>query len=395
MARIYLVEDSVTLREGLRRALEQGGHEVSAFGTAEGAFAAVRDQAPELLVTDVILPGMSGIALVEAVRERHSRLELPVVVVSSLESTDEVSAGYAAGADDYLLKPVSEAELRARVSVLLKRRSHAQADAPPEAQWSRYERIALLGRGEGATIHRARRRGDGLDVVLKAVTPNARDEVVQRLLAEAELLRELSDVPGVVRIRDVGQDGGCAYYAMRWVPGQTLRERLDQRGGLLPVRDAARVARGLGRSLAALADARVIHGDIKPSNLVLTEGKDDTVLIDFGQAYMADAPARRGGTLAYMAPELVRGHGGSPQSDLYALGVVLHETLCGRLPYDEAKGEDLAALKVEGTPPDLTPLLELDPGPGLIALVETCLDTDPAARGSAAELVKALLSYSR
>lgn len=395
MARIYLVEDSVTLREGLRRALEAGGHEVAAFETAEGALAAVRDQAPELLVTDVVLPGMSGIALVESVRERHSRLELPVVVVSSLESSDEVSAGYAAGADDYLLKPVSEPELRARVSVLLKRRSHAQAEASPEERWSRYERVALLGRGEGATIHRARRRGDGLDVVLKAVTPHASDEVVQRLLAEAELLRELSDVPGVVRIRDVGQDGGCAYYAMRWVPGQTLRERLDQRPqGRLPSRDAARIARGLGRSLAALAEAGVIHGDIKPSNLVLTEGKDDTVLIDFGQAYLASSPARRGGTLAYMAPELVRGHGGSPQSDLYALGVVLHESLSGRLPY-EAKGEDLAALKVEGTPPDLSPLLALDPGPGLIALVETCLDPEPEARGSAAELVKALLSYSR
>lgn len=394
MARIFLVEDSPALQESFRRTLTNMGHEVVVFGRAEAAWDALEERCPDLLVTDVVLPKRSGIELVTQVRERYNRLELPIVIVSSLDETEQVSAGYAAGADDYLLKPVNEAELKARVLVLLKRTEHAQEETN-EGTWSRYERGLLLGHGEGVTIHRARRRGDGLDVVLKAVAPNANEDVVARLLGEAELLRDLGDLPGVVKVRDVGEDGGCAYYATRWVPGDTLRARLDASPtGQLPQIEAARIARGLVRSLAALAEAEVVHGDVKPSNLVLAEEDGSTVLIDFGQSYRLGTPAKRGGTLAYLAPEIVQGQPGTPLADLYAFGVLLFESLAGCFPYD-TKGEELAAQKVEGAPPNLSPLLELDTDPGVVAVIEACLDPDPEARGSAAIHLKALLPYAR
>jgi CheY-like chemotaxis protein len=394
MARIFLVEDSPALQESFRRVLTDMGHQVVLFGRAEAAWEAIDQHCPDLLLTDVVLPKRSGIELVKQVRERHNRLELPIVIVSSLDATEQVAEGYAAGADDYLLKPIQEAELKARVLVLLKRTERAQGETKGEGTWSRYERGLLLGHGEGVTIHRAQRRGDGLDVVLKAVLPNASEEVVARLLGEAELLRDLGDLPGVVKVRDVGEDGGCAYYATRWVPGDTLRAQLDALpSGRLPQLEAAKIARGLVRSLAALAEAEVVHGDVKPSNLVLAEEDGSTVLIDFGQSYRLGTTPKRGGTLAYLAPESLKGQPVTPLADLYAFGVLLFESLAGCFPY-ETKGEELAAQKVEGVPPNLTPLLELDTAPGLVAIVEACLDADPEARGSAASHLKALLPYA-
>jgi DNA-binding response OmpR family regulator len=393
MASVVVVEDSVTLRERLRQVLVEAGHAVRAFGDAEQALDSVRETPPDLMISDVVLPGMSGIALVKAVREVHDRLDLPVIIVSSLETTEEVTRGYAAGADDYLLKPVQSVELLTRIRVLLGRRDHARsAVASAEGDhWERYERLELLGRGEAATIHRARRRGDGLEVVLKAVTPDAPEGVTRLLLSEAELLRSLGELPSIVRVRDVGQDGGCAYYAMQWVPGETLRARIEHEGPLSVAR-SARIVRGLSQALAALGQHQVVHGDVKPSNVVVTEG-DGVVLIDFGLARRVGAPFMgHAGTLAYMAPEILRGEGGEPPSDVYALGVLFFESLTGGFPY-AAHGDELAALKIEGAPADLSPLLERDVPPGLVAALEGCLHTNPDRRASAEQLVSALLPY--
>ncbi|MGE0709626.1 MAG: protein kinase [Planctomycetota bacterium] len=390
MARIVLVEDSATTRELLVGTLRAEGHAVEPFDEAEAALATVQRDPPDLLVTDVVLPGMSGIQLVEAVRARHQRLALPIVIVSSLEETDEVARGYAAGADDYLLKPLQPAELSARVRVLLARREHARAAAPEEPRWRRYELLEQLGRGEWVMIHRARRRGDGLEVVLKAVTPGAPGAQTLRLLAEAELLRSLGEVPNLVRVRDVGQDGGSAYYAMQWVPGETLAARLEREGALAPGA-AARVGGDLAGALSGLAEERVVHGDVKPTNTVVTE-EQGVVLIDFGLAHRSGQEADHGGTLLYVAPEVLRGAPSEPASDVYGLGVLLFETLSGTLPFD-ARGDQLAAQKIDGAPPDLGALLARDVPPGLIAVVESCLEDTPDNRPSAAEVGLALLPY--
>jgi len=393
MARIVLVEDSDALRESISRALTEGGHEVTALGSAEQGLARVREDPPDLLVTDVILPGMSGIALVEAVRERHDRLELPVVIVSSLDATEEVTRGYSAGADDYLLKPVVPRELRARVSVLLERREHAQAasETSKQPQWKRYERQQLLGQNDSATVHRARRRGDDLSVVLKAVRPGAPAHVTEHLLREAELLRTLGELPHMARIRDVGQDGGCAYYAMEWVPGRSLRTILDERGRM-PFGEAARVGRGLAQALASLSTLGVVHGDVKPANVVI-KPDGEPVLIDFGLAHRVGEPdSGHRGTLAYVAPEVLRGDPGTPAADVYAFGVLLYECICRGFPY-HARGDELAALKIEGAPPELGTLLELDVPPGLIAVVESCLEVETARRAQVERVVTALLPY--
>jgi serine/threonine protein kinase len=391
MALIYVVEDSPAQREHVRQSLEPLGHELRLFVDGRSALEAVQQTVPDLLVADIVLPRLNGLDLVTEVRERHRRLELPIILISSLDQMDDLARGYEAGADDYLVKPVEPAELRRKAQLLLDRRAQ-RAQAGP--QWTRYQLLGPLGKGQTATIYRARRKDDGLVLALKVVPAGAPPEAAQRLMAEAELLRSIERAPGVVKVRDVGSDGGASYYAMDLVPGETLRARLE-RTARIPVPETARIGRALATTLSGLARAGVVHGDVKPENILLSPS--GPVFIDFGLARRVGEPAplARGGTLTHLAPEVVRGAPATAASDLYALGVVLFETLSGTLP-DRATGADLAARKVEGMPPDLEPLVGLDVPPGMIAIVEEALAPDPARRTEDAEAVAtALLPYAR
>lgn len=249
--------------------------------------------------------------------------------------------------------------------------------------------MSELGRNAQGVLYRARRLDDETPCVIKALPPSAPQPAVDRLLAEARLLRSLADVPGVVGVRDVGEDGGRIYYAMDLIEGETLAERLKH--GPLPAPEAARVCRHIAGTLSHLAAKGVVHGDLKPSNVVL--GPQWPVLIDFGLA--GRSGGERGGTLAYVAPEVLRGAPTTEQSDLYALGVILCEVLSGKRPYVEV-GDRLTRLKLEGQPPDLTPLVrEQHLAPGLIALIEQAVEPDPAQRiPRATEFAVGLLPYS-
>ena len=390
MALIYVVEDSPTQREVLRAALEPLGHELRVFADGLAARAALAEAPPDLLVADIVMPGASGLELTQELRARHRRLDLPVVLVSSLDQSDDLARGYEVGADDYVVKPIDPAELRRKARLLLDRRAQRSQPGPT---WTRYHLLGPLGKGQTATILRARRVGDGLVLALKVTPPGAARDAVDRLLAEAELLRSLEDIPGLAKVRDVGSEGGQTYYAMDLVPGETLRARLDRSGRLL-LSEAAAIGRALATTLGGLARRGVVHGDVKPENVLLSPA--GPVLVDFGLARREGEPApTTGGTLTHLAPEVVRGGPATPASDVYALGVLLLEAASGRLPY-ATSGAELAALKVEGAPPDLEAMLALDLPPGLVAVIEEAIAVHPDARTADAEVVAtALLPYTR
>ncbi|XVS67065.1 serine/threonine-protein kinase [Actinosynnema sp. CA-299493] len=196
----------------------------------------------------------------------------------------------------------------------------------------RYRLTDKLGTGGSAEVHR------GWDVLLRrfvAVKVFHGDEVDgRRFDNEVRTLAGLSH-PGVLSVYDVGTCDGASYVVMQLVEGTTLRDRLLA-GTFTPVQ-----ARALGHQIAdALAhvhEQRVVHRDVKPSN-VLLDGSDTAYLADFGLARsLGSAPVAKTsqvvGSAAYLAPEQVRGEEVGPPADVYALGLLLLECLTGYREY--------------------------------------------------------------
>ena len=179
----------------------------------------------------------------------------------------------------------------------------------------------LLGRPVAVKLLRDQFAGDG--------------EFVERFRREAQAAASLSH-PNVVQIFDVGQDDGRHFIVMELVDGRNLKAVLKERGRLEPVAATA-VALGVARALAHAHRHGLIHRDIKPHNILLTaEGL--VKVADFGIARAASATSLTEvgtilGSVHYFSPEQARGETIGASSDLYSLGVVLYEMLCGRLPF--------------------------------------------------------------
>jgi serine/threonine protein kinase len=218
-------------------------------------------------------------------------------------------------------------------------------DAPPmPARIGRYDVLRELGRGGVGVVY------EGIDpvlhrrVALKLLIAGtwARPKEVQRFKLEAQAVARL-DHPNIVKILDIGGDVEGAWFAMEFVDGPSLADRLKANGGRVPWREAVSVAAQIARALQHAHELGLLHRDVKPNN-VLLDG-DRAKLADFGLALDAERERTRLtgtgqilGTPTYMAPEQAAGEIDrlGPHTDVYGLGVLLYEALTGAVPYDGA-----------------------------------------------------------
>jgi tRNA A-37 threonylcarbamoyl transferase component Bud32 len=239
----------------------------------------------------------------------------------------------------------------------------------------RYRLVREIGRGATATVYLARDEALDLHVALKVLHPQLagarQSEALARFFGGARLAAGIRH-PGVVAIYDA--DEAARALAMEWIPGGTLRTRLRERPAGLDPAEIAQTARRLLATLAFLHARGVIHGDLKPSNLLIRE-PGDLVLADFGAAALIGAGGESaGGTPLYLAPEQLRGAPRAPATDLYAAGAVLFEMATGRPLRNHAdllRGRPTETLSADAHAllaarvPDLSPLISalLDPNP--------------------------------
>ncbi len=253
-----------------------------------------------------------------------------------------------------------------------------------------YEILEALGQGGMGWVYRARRQGQ--EVALKVLRPAVGATLHDRLRFQREFaLASRLNHPGLVKVFEQGDFQGQPYFTMELVDGLTLREFFQARRG----QDGwmASVHSVFTRLLEAIQHIHrhgVLHRDLKPEN-ILVEDSGQPRLLDFGLARPRDLksgavtePGTLIGTVHYMAPEQIRGGELDFRADLYALGVLLYETLTGRLPFDhpDMMAVVCAILHEEPTPPGS--------GGNLDELVLKLLAKEPADRyQSAGELLHA------
>lgn len=251
----------------------------------------------------------------------------------------------------------------------------------------RYRILAHLGEGGMGSVWMAEDPLLERRVALKFLPEAVADEpeARQRFLREAQAASRL-DHPGIATVFDAGEVDGRVYIAIKIVEGTTVAERVA--AGPLPVPECARIAARAAEALAHAHAQGVLHRDVTSRNIMVARGDGRVVLVDFGlalpewQTRLTRSDVRMG-TVAYMAPEVVRGGSADRRSDVYGLGVVLFEMLTGQQPFRGAHAEAVLYAAAH-EPPEAPSQLRPDVPPALEALVLEALAKDPDARPESA-----------
>ena len=274
---------------------------------------------------------------------------------------------------------------------------------------SHYRIVEQIGEGGMGVVYRAHDESLDRDVAIK-VLPEAVADDPDRLVRfehEAKAVAKL-DHPNILAIHDFGTEDGVAYAVMELLEGQSLREVIV--GGGLTTSKAVEYARAIADGLAAAHEKDIVHRDLKPENVFLT--RDGRIkILDFGLAKLKlpeeklttetptatldTTPGGLIGTIAYMAPEQVKGQPADHRSDIFALGCVFYELLTGTRPFVGKTSAETAASILKDDPPPLSERVT-NVLPGLDTVVSHCLEKRPEERfQSARDLSFALQATSR
>ncbi|MFK8000285.1 MAG: protein kinase [Polyangiales bacterium] len=450
-ARLLVVDDNEDNRDMLARRLERRGFDVKTADCGETAIALIDSTPFDLVLLDVMMPGMSGLEVLEQVRKTYPRAELPILMATAKTSSEDVVEALRLGANDYVTKPIDFPVVVARIENHLQTRKQAPsipaaatsipADgrvAPGQVLDGRYEIVRTLGEGAFAIVYEAKQLSTGQRVAVKILHTHRasdNDDVErQRFEREMQTIGKLNH-PHIVRLIDYGTlkatvqpisegwmetaDGAgfdvdqsiggtriivrrLPYIVMEFVEGETLHEHMKREGAM----DAQSAVDLLVPIVSAVAEGHrcgVVHRDLKPPNIIIGRSvgiRPHPTVLDFGIAKPKDEEtlAQRGeslfGTPEYMAPEVLLGSvSAGTGADQYALGVMLYEIILGERAFRADSYIDLIQQISEKKLPRLDQIADVSPE--LAQVIQRAIERDPDDRySSVATFGRGLLHHA-
>ena len=263
---------------------------------------------------------------------------------------------------------------------------------------SRYELLERVGMGGMAVVYKAMDKMLNRYVAVKILREEYKEneEFIRRFKVESQAAASLSH-QNIVQIYDVGEEEGLHYIVMELLEGETLKSYMNSKGGKLSRREAMNFSMQICRALEHAHSKHVVHRDIKPQNIVLTESGKIKVA-DFGIARAANntttvnSGSYAVGSAHYLSPEQARGGYTDHRSDIYSLGVVMYEMFTGKLPFDAEESISVVMQHIHeepALPSDINP----DISPGIEAIIMRAMRKEQRLRyASATEILEDLVT---
>lgn len=339
-----------------------------------------------------IIIDLSGVEMLEVaglralVKLRNDQRGIPMVLTGPSPNVQQLIelAGYL---DFFAVYP----SIHAALSSLQARESF---NLPGQVIKNRYKVISKVGEGRLGTVFKAIDLVHNSEIAVKVLSPSFSEGAIERFLRQARQIVDLAH-PNITTIYDCDVDRGISFMAQEFIEGQTLRHLLNETPDQpLPLHIALGIADNIARALEYAHPRDVVHGDLKPKNVMLA---DQVRINDFGLGRLESGRSLIDlnvplvmASAHYLAPEQILGHPLDARTDLYALGVILYEMMTGRPPY-QGSDQEILEQHLNKLP---TPPREINPAVSQLLehLILRLLDKDPNKRYATARQVRRILN---
>lgn len=343
---ILIVDDNAYNLEVLSRRLERRGYQVTCVENGTDALTLIHEGKLDLVLLDIMMPGISGLEVLAETRRSLSKMALPIIMVTSKGESEDVVQALNQGANDYIMKPIDFPVALARIQAQISQKQEVNRYTKTKITYSLnqgddfgdYTLREKIGQGGMGAVYKAYDPGLDRVVALKVILPGNEltKAQIERFTREARAIAKIRH-PNIITVYDIGETPQY-YFTMDFIEGENLSQRI--KAGVLDVQTTIDVSAKMASALDAAHAKGIVHRDLKPSNIMLDRFSEPH-LMDFGLAKLESEEeqiTRTGdllGTPEYMAPEQVDPSFGevNHRSDIYALGSILYEMLTGKPPF--------------------------------------------------------------